>query len=113
VPANKITAGQRVELRVLPDTVTIHALDGQLLASHPRASSRGSWMIDPAHWDGLPDGHTRATVIEMPHRDRPPAPPEQDAPLAGLLPHRRAIDVRVAARPLSDYAALVPAVSSR
>jgi transposase len=112
VPARKVSAGQRVELRVLPDTVTIHALDGQLLASHARATIRGSWVIDPAHWDGLPDGHTRATVIEMPHRVRQPAPPAQVGPLGGLRAHRRAVDVPVATRSLTDYAAIAE-VSSR
>jgi hypothetical protein len=23
------------------------------------AGRRGTWVIDQAHWDGLPDGHTR------------------------------------------------------
>lgn len=104
VPARRVRAGQTVELRVLSDVVTIHALDGELLARHNRATVRGSWVIDPAHWDGLPDGHTRATIIELPHRDRSAGPVPADAPLAGLLPHRRRPDVAVATRPLADYA---------
>jgi hypothetical protein len=52
--------------------VSIHALGvdgGGWLATHPRATRRGTWVIDQAHWDGLPDGHTRATTTETP----PPA----------------------------------------
>ena len=51
----------------------IHALavdGGGWLATHPRATRRGSWQIDPAHWDGLPDGHTRATVLDPPTAQR-------------------------------------------
>lgn len=70
VPARLVRAGQRVELRVSPDTVAIHALDATLLTTHARAAVRGSWVIDPSHWDGLPDGHTRTTLIEFPERDR-------------------------------------------
>ncbi|HET7406958.1 MAG TPA: IS21 family transposase [Mycobacteriales bacterium] len=113
VPARQIRAGQTVELRVLPDIVAIHALDGRPLARHARAAVRGSWVVDPAHWDGLPDGHTRATVIELPHRGRTASDAAVDAPLAGLLPHRRRPDVTVASRPLADYAAAAQAGSSR
>src|SRR5512132_4630929 len=38
--------------------------DGSQLATHPRALHRGSWVVDQAHWDGLP---SRA--------DAPPLPP--------------------------------------
>jgi DNA replication protein DnaC len=51
VPARRVRAGQTVELRVLADVVTIHALDGELLARHARAATRGSWVVDPTHWD--------------------------------------------------------------
>jgi transposase len=107
LPARQIRAGQRVELRVDAGTVTIHALDGRLLASHPRATTRGSWMVCDAHYDGLPDGHTRATVIDLPRRrEASPGPAGADEPLARLLTHQRLADVEVATRPLSDYAAL-------
>jgi transposase len=124
VPARQVRPGQRVELRVSDDTVAIHALPGdpvrgpasgpagQLLATHPRSTRRGAWMVDWSHWDGLPDGHSRSTVIELPSRDRPqlpcdddPADPADPAPLAALLAHRRGGDIPVARRPLADYAA--------
>jgi hypothetical protein len=73
VPARQVRAGQRVQLQVDggPDggVVTIHAVSadgGRWLATHPRASVRGSWVVDQAHWDGLPDGHTRAVTLDPP-----------------------------------------------
>jgi transposase len=75
VPARQVWAGQRVQLQihcdVSGDVVVIHALavhGGAWLATHPRAAARGSWVVDPSHWDGLPDGHTRATTIEASDR---------------------------------------------
>ena len=61
-------------------------------------------MIDQAHWDGLPDGHSRATTTETP----PPALSIGSAalePLSALLVRRHA-HLTVAARPLTDYADL-------
>jgi hypothetical protein len=61
-------------------------------------------MIDQAHWDGLPDGHTRATTTQTP----PPVLSIGSAalePLSALLVRRHA-DLSVAARPLTDYANL-------
>jgi hypothetical protein len=95
VPARAVRAGQRVQLQIHPDPaagdqVIITALPGDgggWLAGHPRATVRGTWRVDPTHWDGLPDGHTRATTLD------PTAPPSQPSspplpgwePLAGLL----------------------------
>jgi transposase len=107
LPARAIRAGQRVELRAAAGEVTIHATDGTLLASHARASVRGSWVIDPSHYDGLPDGHTRATVIEFPRRQpASPAATDCETPLAALLAHHHAAATPVARRPLTDYATL-------
>ncbi|MGW5302180.1 Mu transposase domain-containing protein, partial [Rhodococcus aetherivorans] len=67
VPADRVRAGQRVEVRAGTDSVAIAALTcdgGQVLCVHPRATTKGSWIVDPAHWAGLPDGHTRATTID-------------------------------------------------
>jgi transposase len=57
VPWRKVRPGSRVELRVTPAEVTIFSLGGQqlLLATHPRAAGRGSWVVDQAHWEGLAD----------------------------------------------------------
>jgi len=121
VPARAVRAGQRVQLAVDGDSVTIHALSHEpgaststgagtgacaWLATHPRARQRGSWVVDPAHWDGLPDGHTRAVVSEpatRPQAATAGAPAGAGLePLASLLTRRHA-DIAVAARPLSDY----------
>lgn len=77
-PARQVHAGQIVDVRVSPATVTIHAMtpaaDGTtLLAVHPRATARGSWVIDQRHWDGLPEGTRRATTEGVPDSTSPPA----------------------------------------
>jgi transposase len=109
VPARQVRAGQRVQLQVDGEVLTLRALGtegGGWLATHPRARERGSWVIDPAHWDGLPDGHTRAVVVEpitWPLSPvQPPATSGGLEPLTSLLARRHA-DIEVAARPLSDY----------
>ena len=111
VPARAVRAGQRVQLQVDGHAVTIRAVSsdgGGWLATHPRAAQRGSWVVDRAHWDGLPDGRTRAVVVEPPTRghsgppDTPPAHSQDLEPLSCLLARRHA-DIDVAARPLADY----------
>jgi hypothetical protein len=114
-----VRPGQRVCVQVHPDhtgdsvargaTVVVHALavdGGEWLATHPRAALRDSWVIDPAHFDGLPDGHTRATVVEPPPPGRGGGTiPADPGPLAGLLTAHHAVAVPVARRPLTDYQA--------
>jgi transposase len=111
VPARHIRPGQQVQVQVLPDPahgdqILIHALavdGGGWLASHPKAARRGAWQVDPDHWAGLPDGHTRATVVEPVGRSLFGSPAASAVePLAALL-HRRHADTPVAARPLTDY----------
>lgn len=110
VPASKIRAGQRVELRVTPQLVAVHALamhGGELLAVHSRATQRGSWVVDDRHWDGLPDGHTRRTALDPvpPSPARTPAGSASEPnPLAALLTRTPAAGVPVARRPLTHYA---------
>ena len=107
VPAHAVRAGQRVEVRAGTDTVTIRALpaDGeQMLAAHPRAAQRGSWVTDPEHWRGLPDGRTRAVTIDPP----PPAPQRSTPdgsvdPLAGLIAGCTSAATPVTRRPLTVY----------
>jgi transposase len=107
VPARSVRPGQRVQLQVDGETVTVRAVgaDGaSWLATHPRAGERGSWVVDPAHWDGLPDGHTRAVLTESTARLLPPAPKTgtELEPLSSLLARRHA-DIEVAARSLAHY----------
>ena len=109
VPARQVRPGQRVQLQIQVDPagtdqviITALAVDGGgWLATHPRATRPRSWVIDPTHWDGLADGHTRATTL-----DPTPLPAARTVaglePLSALLTRRHA-DVPVAARPLTDY----------
>jgi transposase len=112
VPASRVRPGQRVAVRVSADTLTIHTLTAEacgsgdtLLAAHPRAKLRGAWVVDPQHWAGLPDGHTRAVTTDSPAQApaRKVAPPEGSL-IADVLARHRA-DIPVATRPLTDYAA--------
>ena len=112
VPARHIRPGQQVQVQVLPDPVhgdqiLIHAVavdGGGWLTTHTRAARRGAWQVDPDHWAGLPDGHTRTTIVEPAGRSWSGSPAAASAvePLAALL-HRRHADTPVAARPLTDY----------
>jgi hypothetical protein len=109
VPARQVRPGQQVQLHLQPvpagtDQLIITALTvdgGGWLATHPRAARPRSWVVDPAHWDGLADGHTRATIL-----DPTPLPttrtPARLEPLSALLTRRHA-DITVATRPLTDY----------
>jgi hypothetical protein len=100
IPATEVTAGMAVELRVGPDTIAIHAIgpDPRQLAEHRRARHRGDDQIDPAHWDGLPDGHTRAITLTEPDATGPstaaaqrlePVPMMGDRPGMGIAVARR------------------------
>ena len=110
VPARQVRAGQRVQLQVDGEVVTIRALPGDAgsngggpLATHPRARQHGSWVVDHAHWDGLPDGHTRAVTSEPTGQVLAPTVTERGLePLSSLLARRHA-DIEVATRPLTDY----------
>jgi hypothetical protein len=121
VPARQVRPGQRVQVHIGPDAagdrIHLHALavdGGGWLATHPRATRRGTWMVDPAHWDGLPDGHTRVTTVETvrPGQIDTTTQPASSEPLAVLLTRRHA-DLIVAARPLADYAHAATARSDR
>ena len=123
VPARRVRAGQRVEVRASPDTITLHALphngsgaaavspSSAVLAVHARAAVRGTWVVDPTHWDGLPDGHTRSTLVEAPRRAGDPLPPCADDddtagepnPLEALLTRSRLAATPVAKRALTTY----------
>ena len=93
IPATEVTGGMSVELRVGPDTIAIHAVgaDPKLLCRHRRGRHRGDDQIDPAHWNGLPDGHTRATTLTDPGGPAaaslapPTAPNGELEPVSALL----------------------------
>lgn len=116
VPARLVRPGQRVVVRGDTATVRISAMTsattgdtesgGKVLATHDLAARKGSWVIDPTHWDGLPDGHTRATTIG-PGDTTPLArqgKPVDLGPLSAVLA-THAPDVTVAVRSLAAYEA--------
>lgn len=114
LPARRVRAGQQVEVRAGADVITIHTLPSPagvpaLLAAHPRAATRGSWVVDPAHWDGLPDGHTRRTTVDPPpclaDAEDVAVPDGGPNPLAALLARNHAAATPVGRRPLTSYAA--------
>lgn len=122
-------AGQRVEVRLeasagnaelvirwLPaDSPTGTALE---LGRHRRAEQRGQRVVDPAHWAELPDGHTRATVVETTPAGattQPSEPQETQSAPAVRAEARPGLAVEVVHRPLADYdvlAGLVPPARS-
>src|SRR4051794_16834300 len=111
VPARKVRHRQLVEIHATAATITIHAtiadLDGStLLATHQRAVGRGARIVDETHWDGLPDGHTRAVTTGEPVHPLPVSrrqPGGGRGPLQDLLTRAPAAQVTVEARPLSVY----------
>jgi hypothetical protein len=84
-----------VAVRVTPRTVSLHLVqpdpDGStLLAEHPRAAEHGQWVLDPDHYQGLPDGHTRAVTLDPPPLPGGTAPPsEQEMDPMQMLRERR------------------------
>lgn len=122
LPARRVRAGQQVEVRADADLISIHALTSAaagvptLLAAHPRATARGSWVVDERHWDGLPAGQSRRTLVEASPcsaDDDVPVPDLGPNPLAALLARNRAAATPVGRRPLASYAAAAGLGSSR
>ena len=77
-----------------------------LLAVPRRATRRGSWIIDPRHWDGLPDGYRRATTDRVPDPSDTPGPDlvaTAPNPLEALLTRSAATTVRVGRRCWAAY----------
>lgn len=114
VPATMVRAGLLVELRVTPTRVDIHATgpDPRLLASHPRARARGEHRIDTTHWDGLPDGHTRAVSTDPADPLPAPRPSPEPADLTLLLSRRDRLATTVARRDLATYQAVADAATT-
>jgi hypothetical protein len=110
VPWRRVRPGSRVELRVTPAEVAIWSLgpSQQLLVTHPRAAGRGGWVVDQAHWDGLPN---RADSQPLPPCTAdceltPPAAPEPgqlQLPGIGGWASSPAARVLVAQRRLAVY----------
>jgi transposase len=111
VPARRVRPRELVEVRATAATVTIHTTvpdvgGSTVLATHPRAVGRGCRVADETHWDGLPDGHTRAVTTgdpTAPATSRGTRPQPRPGPLQSLLHRATAGRVTVHARPLSVY----------
>jgi transposase len=116
VPAARVFPRQLVEVRASAATISLHATVPDeygvtLLAVHRRAVGRGARIVDPGHWDGLPDGHTRAVTTSgepLPGGGAPGAgagrPRDEPAgALRFLLARAGAAQVTVGHRPLSVY----------
>jgi hypothetical protein len=112
VPARRVRPRQLVEVRASAATLAFHSTVADaggdtLLATHPRAVGRGARIVEPAHWEGLPDGHTRAVTVG----DPPPALPRRAqpaasaGPLQALLSRAAAAQVSVQRRPLAPLLA--------
>lgn len=107
VPARRVRHRQLVEVRATPATISVHATTPDatgttLLATHPRAAGRGRRVVEPAHWDGLPDGHTRAvTTADAPSPG--PRRPHLAGGLDDLLHRTAAAAITVTTRPLAVY----------
>ena len=103
VPWTDVRPRQRLELRVTRSEVEIWSLgpDARRLASHRRARSKGSWVVDERHWDGLPNG------LGVPGQTPPARAGAEDVlpePLGTLV--CRALAVEVARRAPAAYDAL-------
>src|SRR6266700_1099414 len=100
-----VAPGKAVPLH--PEAVAFaghYGFDIDVLAAYARAPRRGSCVVDQAHWDGLPDGRTRAVTVTA--GDAPPASRLAAAgtgTLEMLLASHPAAAAQVARRPLSDY----------
>ena len=99
VPWTMVRPHQRVELRVSSTEVAIWSLGAEPrhLATHPRARQRGSWVVDPAHWDGLPDRR---------HPGAGPADPTPAPSLSDGLAKIPGAETAVARRDPASYDAL-------
>ncbi|MFE2473026.1 Mu transposase domain-containing protein [Streptomyces mirabilis] len=108
VAAVKVRYRRLVEVRASAATVALHSMvpDAQgttLLAVHPRAVGRGA-RVDEAHWQGLPDGHSRATTTDPgTPAARPARTGTEPGGLVSLLTRARAAHVHVGTCPLALY----------
>jgi transposase len=101
LPWRRVRWRMRVELRVTPEEVRIFSLHPEpiLLATHKRARSSGSWVVDASHWEGLPDGTTTKNAEAEEAVLACPTAPELE--LLASRSHRA--HVAVARRDLATY----------
>lgn len=99
VPWTDVRPRERLELRVTRGVLEIWSLgpEARRLASHQRATHRGSWVVDERHWDGLPDGTGPGLRPAPAQSARELLPEPLEAPI------RRAPAVEVARRSPAAY----------
>jgi len=97
VPWRRVRRRMRVEVRVAPGEVALWSLgaEPELLAVHPRARQKGSWVVDEVHWEGLAALHDAADAAALVR------PVESDAEL--MASRSRKAQVAVARRDLATY----------
>jgi len=109
VPWRQVRPGSRVELRITPAEVAVWSLGRhpRMLAVHARAAGRGAWVVDAAHWDGLPN---RADAEPLPRCAAdcelvPPKPEPGQLELPGISGwvQAPAARIQVARRRLAVY----------
>lgn len=88
VPWREVRRPMRVEVRVTADRVHLHRVGGDnaLLATHARSRAKGAWVVDEAHWEGLPTGTSMPMLVAPRHE--PPLMASRSAN-AGVLVHHR------------------------
>lgn len=104
IPASQVTARQKVLVRATANRITICRLEdpAQVLAVHRRGGRSHEWIIDPTHWDGLPDGAGRAICHTDPDQTGASASPEESSSV--LARYLASIDpVPDIRRPLASY----------
>lgn len=99
VPWRRVRRHMKVKLRVTPEKVCIFTVgpEPEFLAGHERARVRGSWVIDPLHWEGLPTGAAPGSALADADFLRPLPEPEW------LASPSLAASVSVARRDLATY----------
>ncbi|MFI5041791.1 MAG: IS21 family transposase [Acidimicrobiales bacterium] len=101
VPWRQVRRRMTVECRVTRTEVAMWTVgpEPQLLATHRRATARGTWVVERAHWDGLPAAPTELLACEA---DCELARPAHDTPaLMGSASAKAATPV--ARRDLATY----------
>jgi transposase len=90
LPWREVRRPMRVEVRVTSDRVSLHRVGGDnaLLATHARSRVKGAWVVDEAHWEGLPTGTTMSSEVVAAPRGEPALMASRSRN-AGVLVHHR------------------------
>ena len=94
VPWRAVRRRMKVEVRASRTEVEIWTTGAQpgLLASHARSAVRKAWVVDPAHWDGLPCAPGAADLSPCEH-DQLVAPVRDEVELMASRSAKAAVPV--------------------